>query len=335
MIKKLNFIVLLIILTIAVSGYELNKKVNAPNGNPFGDKNFVIESGQGVTTIAENLKSNGFLETPFLFKLYVWMKGAESSFVDGDFNLRTDMSIVELINQLHEQQQNKEVTITITEGMSIEDIDEYLAEKIGVLKKNEFIAYCAKYDLKQHLFLIDRPKGKNLEGYLYPDTYRIYKQTTVAEIVEKMLSNFDAKLTDDLRAEIKRQKKTLNEVLTLASIVEKEMYGYENRRVVAGLFQNRLDISMPLQSDATVNFITHKGMERPTLADTKIDNPYNTYKYYGLPPAPICNPSIEAIKATIYQKENDYLYFITTPDNEIIYAKTYEAHLRNVQKYLN
>jgi len=335
MIKKFNLFILLLLIIIAAGGYGFNNKINAPNGNPFGKKDFVIESGQGVETIAENLKSEGFLVNPFYFKVYVWLKGEKASFVDGKFSLSTDMSIAEIVKQLHEQQQNKEVTITITEGMDVNDIDEYLSEKIGVIKNNELIAYSDDYDLKSHLFLIDRPKGANLEGYLYPDTYRIYKQTTVADIVEKMLSNFDAKLTDDLRAEIKKQKKTLNEVLTLASIVEKEMYGYENRRVVAGIFQNRLDISMPLQSDATVNFITHKGTVRPSRDDTQLDNPYNTYKYYGLPPGPICNPSIEAIKAVIYPADTDYMYFLTTKSGEIIYAKTYEQHLINIQKHLN
>lgn len=148
-----------------------------------------------------------------------------------------------------------------------------------------------------------------------------------------MLRNFDDKLTPEMRAEIKKQGRTVYQVLTLASIVEKEMFGYESRRQVAGVFYNRLKIGMPLQSDATVNYITGKGMTRPTIADTKIDNRYNTYKYYGLPPGPICNPSIESIKAVIYPASNNYLYFLTTPDNQIIFSKTMDEHLKNQYKY--
>ena len=195
--------------------------------------------------------------------------------------------------------------------------------------------YSNNFSRKDWSFLIDRPKGASLEGYLYPDTYRVYKQTDLEAIVEKMLNNFDAKLTTEMRDEIKKQKKTIFEVLTLASIVEKEMYGYENRRVVAGIFYNRLKVGMPLQSDVTVNYITKKGTTRPSLDDTHIDNPYNTYVNKGLPPGPVCNPSIEAIKAVIYPADTDYMYFLTNEKEQIIFSKTYEEHLRNINKHLN
>jgi UPF0755 protein len=335
MIKKANIILFLIVLALAGSLYLFNNEISKPNDNPFGKKDFVIEQGQGVADIADNLQSQGFLKHTFLFKVYVWMKDEKASFIDGTFDLKTDMSIAELVKQLHEQQQNKEVSITVTEGMDVAEIDGYLSDTIGVIKKGELIDLSANYDLKSHLFLIDRPKDATLEGYLYPDTYRIYKQTTVDDITEKMLANFDAKLTEDLRAEIKKQGKSLNEVLTLASIVEKEMFGYENRRVVAGIFLNRIKTGMPLQSDATINFFTGTGKTRSTREETAIDNPYNTYKYYGLPPGPICNPSIEAIKSVIYPAKTDYLYFLTSPSGEIYFAKTYDQHLINTQKYLN
>jgi UPF0755 protein len=138
-----------------------------------------------------------------------------------------------------------------------------------------------------------------------------------------------------MREEIKKQKKTIFEVLTLASIVEKEMHGYENRRVVAGVFYNRLKIGMPLQSDVTVNYITKKGMTRPTIVDTKINNPYNTYVNKGLPLGPVCNPSIESIKAVIYPADTDYMFFLTNAKEQIIFSKTYDEHLRNINKHLN
>jgi len=248
-----------------------------------------------------------------------------------------------------------EETIQIIEGWNNYDIAEYLEEE-GLYQSEEFlkVAGLPRIDYrknnqasalndfsKEFSFLDDKPKYYGLEGYLFPDTYRIYASSTVTEVIEKMLANFDKKLTPQMRADIKSQGKTIYEIITLASIVEKEApINYQtssdrDARIIAGIFLNRLKIGQGLQSDATLSYIY--GDNKPAHSGAELDNssPYNTYKYRGLPPGPICNPGILAIKAAIYPIVTDYNYFLTPKGKEnVIYARTYEEHLQNKYKYL-
>ncbi len=333
-IKKIFYIII-----IAFVGFWFLYIISIDNPNP-GDgenKTFIVEKGMGVSAIAEKLEDEGFLASPFMFKVYVSLNDYKTEFYDGAFNLQTDMNIKQLVKNLTEREPTplrQELEVKIIEGWTEAEIDAYLAE-LGFIEPGELLKYSREFDEKNRFFLIDRPKGATLEGYLYPDTYRVFVDSPISALVAKMLNNFDNKLTEEIREEIKRQGKTLYEVLTLASVVEQEMYGYENRRKVAGVFLNRLEIGMPLQSDATVNYITQKGTDRPSIADTKIDNPYNTYQNQGLPPGPICNPSIEAIEAVVYPNITGDLYFLTTRDGQIFFSPTHEEHVRKKQLYLN
>lgn len=328
-----KFLAIMIVVFVSVA-LLYRHGIDEQNDNIFGEKEFVINKGDRVDTITQNLMNQGFLDHPLWFKAYVGLHGYRNKLVDGNYKLRTDLNIKQLVAELISQQQNREKEITILEGWNQEKIDTYLASEM-TFAPGDLVKYSNDFDNKKWSFLADRPKGASLEGYLYPDTYRVYKQTELAKIVEKMLNNFDTKLTQEMKEEIKKQKKTIFEILTLASIVEKEMFGYENRRIVAGVFYNRLAVGMPLQSDVTVNYITKKGTTRPSIADTKINNPYNTYVNKGLPPGPVCNPSIESIKAVIYPADTNYMYFLTNESGQIIFSKTYEEHLRNINKHLN
>jgi len=311
-----------------------NAQITKSNDNQFGERFFKIEKGDGVAQIAENLDTQGFLASQFWFKVYVAASGNKAKFIDGEYELRTDLNVKELVRQLTgARSSNKEVDVTLLEGWTVAEMDEYLVKR-DLIKPGELIAYSDDFAQKDYFFLFDRPKNADLQGYLYPDTYRVYAQTTAADLARKMLDNFDAKLTPEMRAAIKKQKKSIFEVVTLASIVEKEMFGYENRRVVADIFSKRLKAGMALQSDATVNFVTKKGIAAPSLDDLKVESQYNTYKYPGLPPGPICNPSIEAIRAVIYPAQTSYWYFLNTPQGEIIFSKTHDEHVQNKFKYL-
>jgi UPF0755 protein len=179
------------------------------------------------------------------------------------------------------------------------------------------------------------PSAISFEGYLFPDTYIFSKKAAVEEIIQKMLDNFDKKITAEIQKEIARQDKNLEEIVNLASIVQQESTSSEEMAKIAGVFYNRLNIGMALQSDATINYITGKGMRQPLLEDTKIDSPYNTYKYKGLPPTPICNPGIEAIKAAIWPEQHDYFYFLHPLSSPTVFSKTLEEHNINKAKWLN
>ena len=319
---------------LLVFAIYFNAQITKQNDNQFGERLFKIEKGVGVAKIAANLDEQGFLASEFWFKVYVAASGNKANFIDGEYKLRTDLNIKDVVRQLTGARfSNKEVDVTLLEGWTVVEMDEYLVKR-DLIKPGELTAYSNDFAQKDYFFLFDRPKSADLQGYLYPDTYRVYAQTSVAELARKMLENFDQKLTSEMRAEIKKQKKSIFDVVTLASVVEKEMFGYENRRVVADIFLKRLKAGMALQSDATVNFVTKRGIAAPSLDDLQVESLYNTYKYPGLPPGPICNPSIEAIKAVIYPAKTDYWYFLNTPQGEIIFSKTHDEHVANKFKYL-
>lgn len=248
-----------------------------------------------------------------------------------------------------------EDTIQILEGWTSREIGQYF-ESQGRYQSEEFLEvagfprvdYREDKDMpalpdysKKFSFLEDKPKYYGLEGYLFPDTYRIYATSTVTEVIEKLLENFDKKLTPELRTEIKKQGKTIYEIVTMASIIEKEApFDYRSgddrdARLISGIFWNRLKIGQALQSDATLSYIFSDRKTQHSGAELEIDSPYNTYKYRGLPPGPICNPGLWAIKAAIYPLKSKYNYFLTpNASTSVFYAASYEDHLRNKYKYL-
>ncbi|OGF31663.1 hypothetical protein A2533_03765 [Candidatus Falkowbacteria bacterium RIFOXYD2_FULL_35_9] len=332
--KVLNSIIAIIGLTF-LFWVGLNILVESPNNNPFGSKTFVIEEGQGVTQIIDSLKKQGFSSKDFTAKIFVVLSGARKNFKPGEYHLSTDMSLKKIISILTAGKEvRQEISITILEGWKKEEIAEYLESK-ELFKATDFLKIVEDTPNLDYEILKYKPKSASLEGFLYPDTYKVYVDSTPEEVVRKMLDNFEYKVTSDLLAEVKAQKKDFYHILTLASIVEKEMFGYENRQIVANIFWKRIGDNYPLQSDATVNYITNKGTTRPSIDDTVIENPYNTYQIIGLPPTPISNPSIESIKAVIYPQSTPYYFFLTTPTNEIIFSRNHEEHIMNRNKYLD
>ncbi len=179
-----------------------------------------------------------------------------------------------------------------------------------------------------------RPKDTTYEGYLIPDTYRIYKDSELEDVLYKIFYNLDEKITPEMLSEIKKQGKTFYEVLTMASIVEREAREYEDMRLVADIFWRRNGVNWALQSCATVNYVTGKNSPAVSAEDKQVDSLYNTYEYPGLPPGPIANPSLNAIMATIYSKSNSYWYFMSGQDGTMYYAVDLDGHNINVYKYL-
>ncbi len=242
--------------------------------------------------------------------------------------------------RLAASQKRAEVTVRIIEGWTENQaIAEMQKQGLGITEEQleEEIATLQKDSASKYAVLFEGLPTKKLssEGYLYPDTYKFFADATPQEVVKKLLDNMLAKLTDDDMALIKKSDYSFYEILTLASVVEKEVANKADRATVAGIFLSRLSDTYPLQSDATVNYVTGKKTTTPSFADTKIQNEYNTYQNSGLPPTPINNPSIGAIEAVLKPKMTDYYFFLTTPppENKAIYSKTYEEHLTNKAKY--
>jgi UPF0755 protein len=260
-----------------------------------------------------------------------------------------------LKKQAIENQKAEEINIRIIEGWSNKEIAAYL-EKQGIISAADFLRGIKNFDTKEYdNFLPQQAKG-DLQGFLYPDSYRLFKSIsdrslTPADeasktIIKKLLDTFKKRLPANTEALAKKQGLSLYEAITLASIIENETGRNavsaeskakldEERRIVAGIFYNRLNAGMALQSDATINYFTGKNDPSPLLEDLEKNSPYNTYKNRGLPPTPIGNPSLSSITAVLNPTHTDYFYFLhKQPSGEPVYSRTFEEHVANKQKYL-
>ena len=235
-------------------------------------------------------------------------------------------------------QQVEETKATVIEGWDVDQIAEYY-EKQGLFSQKDFIKATQEFDSSSYP-LITRPNSKSLEGYLFPDTYRFTKNSTPEEVITKMLDNFSARVAT-LGIEDPTEKHnglSLYEIIILASIIEKESGGegattgelslQEERNLVASVFYNRMAIGQGLESDATVNYVTGKSTPGVSLKDLEVDSPYNTYKYAGLPPGPICTPSLGSIKAALQPAKSDYFYFLhKQPSGQVDFSRTFQEHV--------
>ncbi len=324
-------LILLLVFFATYYFYQLNR-VNSDNP---AEKQITIKAGQGSQEISYYLKEQGLIRSPLVFELYVWKKGISSRLQEGQYFLAQNLNIKQVAEILSRGIGSyQEKNLTFIEGWNIGQYAQYLSSQ-GFGTQSDFLKVVQKKSdwWDQYDFLKDKPRNLDLEGYLFPDTYRVYGNSLPEDIVKKLLDNFGIKLSSELRQEIKRQNKTIHEILTLASIIEKEVSGDQDRKMVADIFYKRLKAGMALQSDATVNYLTGKGTTRPSSNDLQIESLYNTYRYRGLPPGPICNPSLSAIMAAIYPQANSYWYFLTTPDGKVIYSKTYDEHLKAKARY--
>lgn len=296
---------------------------------------FNIEPGWGSTKISEELKKIDLIKNRYIFQFYVWRQGIDSRLQSGQYFLAKNLNIKEIAQILTRGSgQTREATLRFIEGWNNSNYAVYLQEQ-GFVTEQEFFDVIQKkapwWD--NHRILDSKPKNLDLEGYLFPDTYRVFRDSSIAELVEKMLSHLESKFTPQMLSDIEKQGRNVHEILTMASILEKEVTSDEDRKMVADIFYKRLKAGIALQSDATVNYATGKSVSRASAADLEVDSLYNTYKYRGLPPGPIANPSLSAIIAAIYPKPNSYYYFLTTPDGEVIYNIDFDGHVKDKNKY--
>jgi UPF0755 protein len=269
-------------------------------------KLFLVEKGQNLFQISENLEKEGLIKNKFFFDFYIFIKGSQKKLQAGEYSLSPSESINKIAQKIISGDIAK-IVVTIPEGWTQKQIEERLGLKLP---------------------------GENLEGYLFPDTYQFPLGVSGEEVLKKMRENFYKKLTTDLREEIERQGKTIFEIVTMASLIEKETKTYEDKEIVSGILWKRLKNNIPLQVDATISYITGKQTTKISREETQIDSPYNTYKYLGLPIGPICNPGIDSIKAAIYPKNSQYWYYLSTPEEKTIFSKTLQEHNLAKAKYL-
>lgn len=319
--KKLLLILCLVFVVIAGSTtwVYLNTK---PVSGETAVKNFLILKGTAASVVGNNLQEAGLISNSLVFKLYLYVSGRQKSLIAGEYGLSPNLSLFEIVNQLTHGP--KEIWVTIPEGLRKEEIAEKYIKTFG-LEADAASSFRSEFLLAA--------SGK--EGYLFPDTYLFAKDVTATLVVTKMLTTFDKKA-----AEVTHNQ------LVMASLIERETRTDAERPIVAGILYKRIAIGMPLQVDATVQYAVVNSKIKDqnskvenfwpeiTLEDRKINSAFNTYQILGLPPAPIANPGLSAIKAAINPEKSNYLYYLHDAQGVIRYASTLEEHNQNIRKYL-
>ena len=319
MIKRTLVFVLIIIL-ISTGFYVWFSAMTSPVSNTSTEPVvFVVGQKEGIRSIANNLKSKGFIRDSLAFFILVKLQSVERKIQAGEHRIASSMSTNEVIDEL--QHGSKDVWVTIPEGWRIEEIAEKLNKDLGI-NQTDFISNAK-------------------EGFMFPDTYLLPKTASGSAVAALMRKTFDSKITDALATDISQSGKTLEEIVTLASLVEREARIDKDRPLVASVLLNRLDLGMKLDIDATVQYIlgfqNQEGdwwKKSLTKNDLATQSPYNTYLNAGLPPAPIANPGFASINAVLHPASSDYLYYLTGRDGITRFATTYQEHLQNIQKYL-
>jgi UPF0755 protein len=299
---------------------------------------FVITEGESFQTVARHLEDQDLIASKAWFRAGAEVAGLTNDLKVGSYALQPGLSYKTVLAILTAGTTDADIRVTIPEGYTIKQMGELLASK-GLISIEDWTTATGQFSsLETHEFVVaaDKPDDVDLEGYLFPDTYRFAVGATAVDIAEVMLDNMSNRVGNLGEPSGDAEGMTMHEVLTLASIVEREVRQPETMKNVADIFLKRLDIGMALQADSTVNYVT--GGDSPSITLDERDNtdsPYNTYKYPGLPPGPISAPGLNAIDAVLNPIHNAYLYFLTTDEGEIYYAETHEEHVSNKARYLD
>lgn len=278
-----------------------------------------VENGASLSSIAAKFKEEGVIRSAGLFKTLVIAFGGDKSVIAGDYLFEKPTNVLTIAEKMATGDFGVEkISITLPEGLSAKEMAELLDEKLPEFNKEEFI------------FLT-----KDLEGYIFPDTYRLFPSTNAPDVVKMMQDTFDKKVRAVLQKDIDSSGKTMDEIITMASIIQDEAHdGYEEKQMISGIMWKRLEKGMRLQVDATLRYVNGKTSGQMTNADLQFDHEYNTYTRAGLPPTPIGNPGVEAIKAAINPKSSVYFFYLHDASGQVHYATTYDDHKKNINAYL-
>ena len=330
--KKVFFIaVVIFILSVAVGIFIWWSGVSSPVSTSTETVDFLVVKGRAASQIGEALYKEGLIKNPLAFKFYVQTTGKSDQIQAGEFRLSPAYSLEKTVDTLTGPP--LELWVTVPEGLRREEIVERFVQG---LEKEEPDASNFRQEFLE--------ASEDMEGFLFPDTYLFPRDVKASSVTSAMRNTFDKRI-----AEIGGDKSpefTLEDIVTLASIIERETKTDVERPVVAGILLNRLEIGMGLQADAATQYALANARCQKldarcdnwwpilTLTDLQIDSPYNTYKYRGLPPAPIANPGLSSLKAAIDPAETDYLYYLHDSEGGIHYAETLDEHNANVKEYL-
>ncbi len=331
-LKKFYKAVLLIdLLLLCFIGYQLFYSRYYWIGE--GEKKFNVESGKNLDEIISELKSADIIADPFLFKLAVKLSGKENQIISNSYLLKNGMNNSDLISILTDKTVQQLVRITIPPGSTLRQIAKISEKKLS-LTGEKFLKEATNDSLINILGLSG--KIKNLEGFLYPDTYDVSPSVTEKKLVQILFNEFRKKILEekDIQSEIAERQTTLLNTIILASIIEGETMIDEEKPVIAGVYINRLNKGMRLEADPTIQYILPGGPKpRLLFEDLKVKSPYNTYLNKGLPPGPINNPGISAIRAALNPARHNYLFFVATGDGGHKFTENFAHHQQAIKEY--
>jgi len=331
---KIILIILFAALMLIGGVFYFRVQVYYSHENLSGNKMFEIQKGEGNAEIAARLESEGIISGKYYFYYYIRSHHLINKIMPGEYQLSGKMTIPEVVTVITSPQEQI-VKITFPEGFTATQMAARLTA--NGLPGDDFLRIVKNPgDFKKRYSYLTPATVTTLEGYLFPDTYFFKKDVTAAQIVGRLLDTFDQKLSSQLRADAAKDGRSLNDIVTMASIIQKEVPDMADMKIVSGIFWKRADAGGKLQSDATLSYILDDKTDQHNAAELATDSPYNTYMYAGLPPGPINNPGLDALTAAIYPTATDYNYFLTATVNgekKVVFSATYDEHVAAKQRY--
>ncbi len=298
-----------------------------------------IVTGMSVQATASLLEKKGVISSARWYRMYAWFSGTARRPRAGFYEINPGSSFHKIAIQLALGPEKNEVQLQVIEGWTLKDVSTLLLGQktssteieASIGKQGDDLPFAAHWR-EEFPFLRALPTTRSLEGYLFPDTYRVWGDQLPEGLVRKQLQSFQTQFEGTLPSTESRPLLTLDDVVILASVVEKEVPHPADRRHVAGIFLRRLKQGIALQSDATLSYVTGSKRDRATAKELELETAYNSYRHRGLPPSPICNPGAASIEAVLNPLPTKDLYFLTDKDGRVYYAETFEQHIRNRQK---
>lgn len=325
--KKKVILITSIILIFSIICLCIVSIVNIDKKNLENEVVVTIKSSSGAKLIASTLKDNGIIKNKLAFVNYIKKEDAATKLKPGTYKFGPGkVTFEDILEKLLEGEQEEQITITIPEGYTVAQIAKLFEDK-GLVEEQAFLNYATNLEIPYEYI----PKGddyRQLEGFLFPDTYQIPISWKEDKIINMLLSEFDKHWTNEFDNRAKELELSVNEVITIASLIEREARLEKERPTISSVIHNRLKIGMLLQIDATVQYLLPEQKARLLYKDLEVDSPYNTYKYPGLPPTAIAAPGLSCIKATLYPEETEYLYYRTkaSGNGEHWFSKTNAEH---------
>jgi UPF0755 protein len=322
--KPAVWILLFLVLAVAALGWGVS-----PTGAP--EHSVKIAKGMGASAIADTLATEGLIRNPQLFLAYCAVSGKSSRLKPGNYKLSGSMSLMEVAGKLTQRAKDDEVDVTLPEGLTAAQVAERL-EKAGAIRSGDAFLELVRHPQGKVITRMDTPSA-GFEGYLFPDTYRFEKNTAPEAVLQRLLDTFYSRVMDSRVSAIAQSSHTLNEIVTVASLIERETERNDERAKVAGVIYNRIAKGMRLQIDASVLYALGHHKSRVLYEDLKVKSPYNTYLHAGLPPGPIASPGVLSIEAALHPEKHNYLFYVASPAGGHKFTSTEAEHNRAVAEY--